>query len=253
MKPKDARLGWAGRIRERGTRPLVAAVIIGVGGHAALLALLRLDINASPAPARKAGYVSIVHGQNLTGNLVVNEQLEYLNPDPLFMPTVWNAGEQPLPLELRRQPDQAFQSFDPQMTFSSTRLDPVFAPPGVAFEDPIRALDLGGSPRFANVGRREVTPVSLEREAFVEVRRVSDGGLVHAGPLSDLPQGIIEVPWAPVSFLIAVNEVGLVGSAMIETGSGNTEVDDAIRSYLGANYRLGNRLDPGFYRVTVGP
>jgi hypothetical protein len=169
------------------------------------------------------------------------------------MPTAWNAGEQPLPLELRRQPDQAFQSFDPQMTFSSTRLDPVFAPPGVAFEDPIRALDLGGSPRFANVGRREVPSVSLEREAFIEVRRASDGGLELAAPLSELPQGVGDVPWAPISFLIAVNDAGLVGSAMIEIGSGNTEVDDAIRGFLGTKYRLGNRLNPGFYRVTVGP
>ncbi|HUG11813.1 MAG TPA: hypothetical protein VMM36_12400 [Opitutaceae bacterium] len=232
---------------------MVAAVIIGVGGHVAALALVRLDIQASPAPVRKGGYVSIVHGQSVSGNLVVSEQLEYLNPEPLFMPTAWNAGEQPLPQELRRQPDQAFQSFDPQMTFSSSRLDPVFAPSGVAFEDPIRALDLGGSPRFANVGRREVASVSLERQAFIEVRRVGDGGLELAGPLSDMPQGVVEVSWAPISFLIAVNEVGLVGSAMIEAGSGNTEVDDAIRSYLGSRYRLGNRLNPGFYRVTVGP
>jgi hypothetical protein len=160
---------------------------------------------------------------------------------------------QPLPGELRRQPDQAFESFDPQMTFSSNRLDPVFTPPAVAPEEPLRALDLGGPPRFATVGRRQAAVVSLEREAFVEVRRVSDGGLVHAGPLAGLPASIREMPWAPIRFLIAVNEAGLVGVPMIEVGSGSTEVDDAIQRFLGAEYRLGNRLIPGFYRVTVGP
>jgi hypothetical protein len=98
-----------------------------------------------------------------------------------------------------------------------------------------------------------VASVSLEREAFIEVRRASDGGLELAAPLSELPQGVGDVPWAPISFLIAVNDAGLVGSAMIEIGSGNTEVDDAIRGFLGTKYRLGNRLNPGFYRVTVGP
>lgn len=239
--------------KRRATRPLAIALLIGIGGHLAALVLIRVELDANPVPKRQSGYVSIVHGTSNTGNPVVREQLEYLNPEPLFMPTAWNAGVQPLPAELRRQPDQAFQSFDPQMTFSSNRLDPVFTPPSVAPEEPLRALEINDSPRFATVGRLESAPVSLEREAFIEVRRVSDGGLIHAGPLSGLPTSVLEVPWAPIRFLVAVNEVGLVGSPMIEVGSGNTEVDDAIQGFLGSNYRLGNRLIPGFYRVTVGP
>jgi len=253
MKPDGESRSWMSRVRERGSRPLVAAIIIGVGGHIAVLAMVRPDVRAGPSPVRKTGYVSIVHGQSLAGNPVVSEQLEFLNPEPLFMPTAWNAGVQALPVELRRQPDQAFLSFEPQMTFSSSRLAPVFTPPTVAIEEPIMALDLAGSPKFANVGRRETAPVSLEREAFIEVRRVADGGLVHAGPLSELPQEVRDASWAPISFLIAVSDVGLVGSAMIEVGSGNTGIDDAIRGYISSKYRLGNRLTSGFYRVTVGP
>jgi hypothetical protein len=232
---------------------MAIALAVGIGGHLLALAFIKVDLDARPAPTRQAGYVSIVEGTNHTGNPVVSEQLEYLNPEPLFMPTAWNAGVQPLPSELRRQPDQAFDSFEPQMTFSSNRLNPVFAPPAVAPEEPIRALDIGGSPRFATVGRLGMAPVSLEREAFVEVRRVGDGGLVHAAPLSGLPSAIRDVPWAPIRFLIAVNEIGLVGVPMIELGSGSTEVDDAIQQFLGSDYRLGNRLVPGFYSVTVGP
>lgn len=235
------------------TRPLAIALLIGVGGHLAALALIRVELDADSVPKERSSFVSIVAGASNTGNPVVSEQLEYLNPEPLFMPTAWNAGVQPLPSELRRQPDQAFQSFDPQMTFSSNRLDPVFTPPSLAPEEPLQALDIGGSPRFATIGRREPARVSLEREAFIEVRRVGDGGLVHAAPLSGLPASIREVPWAPIRFLVAVNEVGLVGSPMVEIGSGNTEIDDAIQAFLGFDYRLGNRLVPGFYRVTVGP
>jgi len=232
---------------------MMIALLLGVGVHLCAVALLRVDVNEAPEPIRQTGYVSIVEGTDRSGNPVVSEQLEYLNPEPLFMPTAWNAGVQPLPGELRRQPDQAFNSFDPQMTFSSSRLDPVFTPPAVAPEEPLRALDLGGSPRFATIGSLTEEAISLEREAFVEVRRVGDGGLVHAAPLTGLPASIREVPWAPIRFLIAVNEMGLVGAPMIEVGSGNTEVDDAIQRFLGAEYRLGNRLIPGFYRVTVGP
>lgn len=239
--------------RARFARPMTIGLVVGVGVHFAALAFVRVDVVTIPESIRQAGYVSIVEGADRTGNPVVREQLEYLNPEPLFMPTAWNAGVQPLPGELRRQPDQAFDSFDPQMTFSPNRLVPAFTPPDVAPGEPLRALDLGGSPRFATVGRLADATISLEREAFVEVRRVADGGLVHAAPLTGLPPFIREVPWAPIRFLVAVNEAGLVGAPMIEVGSGNTGVDDTIQRFLGVDYRLGNRLIPGFYRVTVGP
>lgn len=232
---------------------MTIALFVGIGAHVAAIALIKVDVDAGPEPIRRTGYVSIVEGTDRSENPVVSEQLEFLDPEPLFMPTAWNAGVQPLPGELRRQRDQAFDSFDPQMTFSSNRLDPVFTPPDVAPEEPLRALDIGGSPRFATVGRLADAAVSLEREAFVEVRRVGDGGLVHAAPLTGLPNSIREVPWAPIRFLVAVNEAGLVGSPMIEVGSGNTMIDDAIQRFLVAEYWLGNRLIPGFYRVTVGP
>jgi len=169
------------------------------------------------------------------------------------MPTTWNAGVQPLPGELRRQPDQAFESFEPQMTFSGNQLSPVFVPPGVAVEEPLKALDMGASPRFAAVGRQEPQGATLEREAFIEVRRVGDGAIALSGPLSGLPSMVQQTTWAPINFLVAVNDAGMVGSPLLEAGSGSAEIDDSIRTFLEVDFRLGKRLAPGFYRVTVGP
>jgi len=243
-----------GRIgRFRIPKTFAIAIAVGVGGHLVALALLHVDVDPIPLGGPKPGFVSIVSSARAAGNLVVSEQLEYLNPEPLFLPTQWNAGEQPLPSELRRQPDQAFQSFEPQMTFSYNQLNPIISPPAVAFEEPIKALDLVGMPKFATVGRQEHTPISLDREAYIEVRRVGDGGMAHAGPLTGLPSLIKEVPWAPVNFLIAINDAGMLGSPTIEIGSGSTEIDDIFRGFLESKYRLGERLSPGFYRVTVGP
>lgn len=239
--------------RLRMSQTMAVALAIGLGVHLVALILLGVNLNPGGTAPLRPGYVSIVHGRSHSGNLVVSEQLEYLDPEPLFMPTAWNAGYQPLPADLRRQPDQAFQSFEPQMTFSYNRLDPVFVPPNVAFEDPVRALDLGGSPRFSTVGREEHPVASLEREAYIEVRRVGDGGLVHAGPLTGLPPTIKETPWSPISLLVAVDGAGMVGSPMVEAGSGSTEIDDLVQGFLESKYRLGKRLSRGFYRVTVGP
>lgn len=229
------------------------AIIVGLGGHLAALALLKVQADPIPHGGPKPGFISIVSAASDSRNPVVREQLEFMNPEPLFLPTSKNAGDQPLPSELRRQPDQAFRSFEAQMTFSPNQLQPIFSPTTVSVDEPIKALEIGGVPKYSAVGRRDHLVVSMEREAFVEVRRVSNGELVHSGELAGLPESIRQGIWAPVNFLVAVNAAGMLGSPTIEVGSGSAEIDETLRGHLDAKYRLGERLSPGFYRVTVGP
>jgi hypothetical protein len=50
-----------------------------------------------------------------------------------------------------------------------------------------------------------------------------------------------------------VSSAGLIGDPILVTGSGWEEVDTFFRSYLVKTFRLGERLNPGRYRVLVGP
>jgi hypothetical protein len=59
--------------------------------------------------------------------------------------------------------------------------------------------------------------------------------------------------WAPLEFLATVEAAGLVAPLTLTGRSGVDEVDAFFRNYLVRTFRLGERLPPGFYRITVSP
>jgi hypothetical protein len=56
-----------------------------------------------------------------------------------------------------------------------------------------------------------------------------------------------------MDFLALVGNSGFVGEPLMTSGSGSEEVDGAVRDYLVKALRLGDRLPPGRYVVSVGP
>jgi len=59
--------------------------------------------------------------------------------------------------------------------------------------------------------------------------------------------------YAPLEFLVVISSAGMVGEPVLTTGSGWDDVDIFFRTYLVKTFRLGERLNPGRYRVLVGP
>ena len=63
--------------------------------------------------------------------------------------------------------------------------------------------------------------------------------------------------FAPVEYLVAVSSAGIVGDPILLVGSEGEAMDEKVdtffRSYLVKTFRLGERLNPGRYRVLVGP
>src|SRR5690349_1821115 len=72
-------------------------------------------------PARPP-FVRFVGTGNTVTDKILRERADLLDPTPLFFPTEWNYGQQPLPAKLRRQPGQVFASFDPKYTVDELRL-----------------------------------------------------------------------------------------------------------------------------------
>ncbi len=108
---------------------------VGLAARVAFIFLVRDEAAVAPPPAHIGPRVTVVAESGTAGGPLVKEQMELFDQQPLSMPTRWNAGAQPLPADLRRQPGEVFGMYEPRLAFAAERLEPVFIPKGGAPTD----------------------------------------------------------------------------------------------------------------------
>ncbi len=181
------------------------------------------------------------------------EDAQAHDPTPLFLPTQWNSSEKEVP---RREPSQTFENFGAKLVFSEINLALDLPSPTAVPERTADALDSNppGQP-FVGIGRSDSPPpvVSL-RSAFLEIVAAGSGQRVFSQALIGLASGVADSPpeggaW---QFMAAVDAAGLVG-ALVPTVRSGTTSDGYFLDYLVRTFRVGDRLAPGFYRISVGP
>ena len=104
------------------------------------------------------------------------------------------------------------------------------------------------------IGRRRISLTHFQpRGGYVEITAVKDGAriLEQELPVAARPPG--DKSWGPVDYLAVVDAAGLVSPLVVTSGSRVDEVDSYFREFLAQNFRIGERLSPGFYRITVVP
>ena len=180
---------------------------------------------------------------------------------PLFLPTERNASLRKLPA---REPGRTFLEVEaPKLGIAGAgwRFDQALAPvitlDGVALRaaTPLTYLNAAAPDAAARgFGRKDVEIAPLApRAGWIEVVESRSGGVVMAEAVpatAGLPSGKV---WQPVEFLAAVGPAGLVAPLTLTSRSGVDEVDTFYRNYLARTFRVGERLPPGFYRITVAP
>lgn len=179
---------------------------------------------------------------------------------PLFLPTERNAA---LP-EPVLEPGRTFLENETlKMTFTdaeaqiSKDLPPIVTLAGVQVEKATAADALSPSETQIAVtgfGRKPVDLTAFApRAGFLQVARMNDGIRVLSEPLPIAARPPNDKPWAPLELIAAVDAAGLVSPLVVTDGSRVDEVDSHFRNYLAEDFRIGSRLPPGFYRITVAP
>ncbi len=229
----------------------VAVVIVFVGA----MALVRTP--EPPAPRRPLNaeprsQVGLTRLDEKSADAVTREEAVFRDPTPLFLPTPWNAGAEVGPRVPTTGPEGRFPDYAAKWVNPAMELPVWFAP------TPVPALPAAGlrvgerrNP-FGAVGRRETAIEPLpERLAFVEVLQTETGRRVLATPLT-LVTGAPAADWQPLELLVGVDRTGWVDAA-VTSGSGVDEWDRFLRRFIEKEFRLAQRVAPGFYRVVVGP
>ncbi len=223
---------------------------------AAFIVLLRpLGQGAGAARPAAAPRVNVARLDEGTGDRLMREQATIFDPTPLFLPTQWNASQRPLPSTVQRQPEQVFADFAPQTVFDEAELSLPISANQVLPKGPLDLLQQASRDPFVGFDRQDEPETPLPaRFGFVEVQKVGGGSPVLRCKLDRpvvLPAGRLD--WRPAEFLVTVTVAGILGRPVNTASSDVEEVDLFLRDYLSEVLHLGERLDPGTYRVVVGP
>lgn len=251
---------WAAVSGDRSRWIVAAAGAVTI--TAALLMLFRIPsapVGFTP-PAGSALTAPVELANPNAADLLLKEEVELRDLRPLFLPTDRNAAlpeprlepgrtfldDENLKLSLAEAELQVSRNLPPVVTLNGRRLEK--AAPADAL-----AADAGHSD-LLGFGRAPVVITPFEsRGAALEVIASSDGTRVFSVelPIDARPPG--EKPWAPLEFLAVVDAAGLSSPLVVTQGSRVEEVDAYFRNFLARNFRIGERLAPGFYRIIVAP
>ncbi len=208
------------------------------------------------SPSQRIGGIGIASvGGSTSGGSADDSAL--LDPDPLFLPTEFNASQLRLPAVVRREPGTSLQAASAKFEYAEAGApirfpDPVAVPAGpveaLAYDRALNPYEVFGRLKHA------YGPVS-ERVAIVEVVQVTTGRTILSVPLTiaSAPSQVLASDWMPLELIAAADATGLIGQPVLSRGSGVEAVDAFFKIYLTRRFHLGERLPPGFYSLRVGP
>jgi hypothetical protein len=241
--------------RQAGRFPWVVAVLVAIGLVLGAVSLLQVPVEPTPVAGRPPPRVELARTGDLEGERMLREEVALLDPRPLFLPTERNAGRAgALSDDGRREPGASFNDFSPQLNYNEEDVAISF-PVGVTVPaSAVAALRTEqGRDSMSSFGRRDAPLAALpQRLGFIEVVLAQTGRVVLQDELSP-SEGAPTGDWTPVELVAAVGPGGLIGLPVLNGSSGSEGIDAWFPSYLANRYRLGERLQPGFYRIRLGP
>lgn len=204
----------------------------------------------------------------------LDDEATLLDPTPLFLPTKWNTAQKKIEAP---EPGGTFQSFrfpaKPGFADTDLRLERADVPaklwtsidlptPVGVPEKPAHALapDAPGALSLG-FGRADAAVAAMPaRGASVEIVSAGTGEAALSQQVMAQVQALAAEAkppggraWQTMEFVAAIDAAGLAAPMMMSAHSGVEEVDAYFRNFLVRTLRLGERLAPGFYRISVGP
>ena len=209
---------------------------------------------AAPRPSVRLVRSPAKGADFLGGSDLASEDAALHDPTALFLPTRWSSAQKELP---DRPPEGSFMGYAPRLVFAEDRLglDLKPAAPPMRAADALRESPLGSNP-LIGFGRTDApVPALGPRLACVSAADVRTGRIVLTESIPDAQGAPAELrtrAWEPLEFMAAVDAAGLV-RPLVATARSGTAADSFFLGYLSRDFRIGERLAPGFYRIWVGP
>jgi len=241
----------------------VVAVAVAIVLMSAFVSLVKIAPAPIPLPISATavgGRPTVRIARPDDTDALLKEESELRDLRPLFLPTDRNAalpdprlepGRTMLDSEGLKRPES-----DPDIQLGA-ELPPVATIGGkpAAKAEAIDAFDAeAASAGLLGFGRKTVESVPFRpRGGFVEVTAWADGRRVRAEDLPVDARPPNDRSWSPLELMAVIDRAGLASPLVVTEGSRVEEVDLHFKNFLTNSYRIGERLNPGIYRIVVAP
>jgi hypothetical protein len=241
----------------------VVAVAVAIVLMIAFVSLVNVASTPIPLPALAppvGGRPTVKIARPDETDTLLKEESELRDLRPLFLPTDRNAALPDPKLEPGRT---MFDHEGLKRPESDTDMQlgadlPPVATIGGKLAAKAGAMDVfdeaPASSGLQGFGRKTVESVPFRpRGGFVEVTAWVDGRRVRAEDLPVDARPPNDRPWSPLELMAVIDRAGLASPLVVTEGSRVEEVDLHFKNFLTNSYRIGQRLDPGIYRIVVAP
>ncbi len=230
--------------------PLSVVVAVSLLAALGLIDTSQMAENLRIGTETNSGGVILVDLREQENAEGIRGELILKDPTPLFLPTRWNSGQvEPQGLA----PATSFGAIDAKLVFSAVA-DDLRLPDGVAVpESPMGALEriesLGSTVKLHE--RDESGEALPRRLGYMEVAGVESGKILHHSILvGNEGEPALSVP---VETILSINAVGIwVRPTVIQAPDGASVDFDQINLLL-QGLHLEAILEPGIYRIILGP
>jgi hypothetical protein len=183
----------------------------------------------------------------------VRDQSILMDPAPLFLPTTWNTARAGHVISGRLGVTELSEAFRPEIEIEAGMIAPRRKTefPSVTaysskFDDSGAMMKMG---RDTSVKSSLVLPA---RGASYIVVDDESGKVRLSGRIDQSIPEAGDLLWQPAEFWIRVAREGVSGTPLLSGSSGSDTLDSALRKIIDGLSSLAS-LDPGYYKIVVGP
>lgn len=229
-------------------------LVLGVLVHLAAFALFRVTNDPQLPSVAVDSHFQFANASELRANPIIEEQVLLYDPEPLFLPTRWNASPQFIDSNLSLVSDSPFTRFEPELLLKKEDLKKRQWKTKSAdrISKPSDTLLIQNDELFSSFGQTAVPLNALpQRAAVLTVYDFERSERILSVALDTLPgiEGELEQIG---EFLVVIDTMGLVGTPLVERNTGNGDLDNALRAFI-SEFPAIKRLKQGYYRITMGP
>jgi len=231
----------------------LTGIVLALAVHAAGLLVFRVEKEEAEVPEADYSFANLSPlGDD--GSQTLHEWAYLFDTSPLFFPTRWNAsGASVATAALDQRPEPLFLPFPARLSYGERDFG-LGAIVSVQMETPLEILRGFDDPVRGVFGEGKVEIAALEeRFALVEVLAPDGSGAIleKTIPVEGAPK-IGARLWAPAEFLVQVVPTGRLGEPVRVRGTGIEAVDHYLGTEL-LSLLEERMLEPGYYRVRIGP